>query len=520
MTGAPDIWPPPTWSTRARHRRGRGLVITAVIAGVLMVWALLGVGAFAVWSTLGDESDDDYPTAWNPAVADLVPEVEVLRDLSFTHPVPVRFLDEDEFRDFVAIQAEELDEDERRDLAEAESTLRSLGLLGRSVDLLDAVDTALQSSVLALYDSEVEEIVVRGTPPLDVSQQVTVVHELVHVLQDQHFDLEALGERVEDSKTGSEDALVALIEGDATRIEDEYVSELGAAEQREVEEQQESELGRAEDELADVPRIVTTLFSAPYAYGPWAIQALVVDGGDSAVDEALERATFTQQIFTDVLSVLRPPDTMSVPRVSVGEGETALGDPETFGAFDLYLVLASRIDPTRALEIAQGWAGGRSRTVTVTDTDTDTDTDGKCMLANIVGVDRAATEAIRDGLEEWASARPEGFASVSDIDGAVGLRACDPGEGASDEAPDAEIERAATVLVLYDSLIVSLFAEATEFDIDLPAGAIECISLSVLRDSDIVELTERPQELLAEEEITAAIEAAIPVALDDCGLAF
>ncbi|MCH7489669.1 MAG: hypothetical protein IID05_03135, partial [Gemmatimonadetes bacterium] len=98
--------------------------------------------------------------------------------------------------------------------------------------------------------------------------------------------------------------------------------------------------------------------------------------------------------------------------------------------------------------------------------------------------------------------------------------ACDPGEGASDEAPDAEIERAATVLVLYDSLIVSLFAEATEFDVDLPAGAMECISLSVLRDSDIVELTERPQELLAEEEITAAIEAAIPVALDDCGLAF
>ena len=48
----------------------------------------------------------------------------------------------------------------------------------------------------------------------DVDVRITLVHELTHALQDQHFDLTKLDEQVETS--GQDFALTALVEGDAT----------------------------------------------------------------------------------------------------------------------------------------------------------------------------------------------------------------------------------------------------------------------------------------------------------------
>ena len=53
--------------------------------------------------------------------------------------------------------------------------------------------------MLAFYDPDAKEVVIRGgTKFLDVPHRVVLAHELTHVLQDQHFDLnrlEALGAR-------------------------------------------------------------------------------------------------------------------------------------------------------------------------------------------------------------------------------------------------------------------------------------------------------------------------------------
>ena len=48
--------------------------------------------------------------------------------------------------------------------------------------------------------------------------RVTLAHELTHVLQDQHFDLE----RLADPDFDRADELRAMAEGDAGRIEDAY----------------------------------------------------------------------------------------------------------------------------------------------------------------------------------------------------------------------------------------------------------------------------------------------------------
>lgn len=509
MTDAEATSPRLEWPSadgRPASRRRRGLIVAIAVVGGFMVLAVAGLGAFVFWGAIRD--DDGPPKAWDPAVAKLVPEVEELRDLSFKHPVAVRYLSDKEFRDFVAVEVDELDDEQRESLRTAEASLRALGLLSGPVDLLDAVDTSQQGGVLALYDPEDEEIVVRGKPPLDVSQRATMVHELVHVLQDQHFDLEALGRRVEDSKYGSEDAFRGLIEGDASRIEFEYVAELPRSDRRRYENQAESAFERVEDELDDVPAVVATLFGAPYLYGPWVIGVLVDDGGNDAVDDALKRATFTQQIFTDALSVLDPPEVEPVPRVTRGPGERAKGEVVAFGAFDLYLVLSSRIDATDALEISLGWGGGRSRAV---------EADGdSCLLANIVGADPVDTAAIRRGLEAWAAAGPDGAATVTDVDGAVHLRACDPGEDEAGASPDAEIETATLVLVAYDGMVLGMFAGAA----DLEPAAIECVALAVLGDPMVADLVTEPTDELDDAAAGAAFFEAVPVAMEACGVEY
>ena len=69
----------------------------------------------------------------------------------------------------------------------------------------------------------------RGTDLTDVDVRITLVHELTHALQDQRFDLTRLDDAIETS--GEDFALTALVEGDATSIEDDYLYSLPQAEQ-------------------------------------------------------------------------------------------------------------------------------------------------------------------------------------------------------------------------------------------------------------------------------------------------
>ena len=69
----------------------------------------------------------------------------------------------------------------------------------------------------------------RGTDLTDVDVRITLVHELTHALQDQRFDLTKLDDTVETE--GEDFALTALVEGDATSVEDDYLFSLPQAEQ-------------------------------------------------------------------------------------------------------------------------------------------------------------------------------------------------------------------------------------------------------------------------------------------------
>ena len=80
--------------------------------------------------------------------------------------------------------------------------MRALGLLDHRVDLLEVVNDLQGGGVIGLYDEEDKRIRMRGED-LTPAVKATLVHELTHALQDQHYDLEGRSEELDDDDDAS-----------------------------------------------------------------------------------------------------------------------------------------------------------------------------------------------------------------------------------------------------------------------------------------------------------------------------
>ena len=175
-----------------------------------------------------------WATEWDPKVADLVTFVETERGLKFTYPVAVDFIAPEAFDKAIGT-ANARRTDEPADDPHA-VLLRALGLGPMtSFDVTAAVSTTttidLQSGkgsspVVGLYNPATHRIRVRGSD-LTAATKATLVHELTHALQDQHFDLDAL--YVGATTNTQAAAIHAAIEGDAVAVESAYVDATPAA---------------------------------------------------------------------------------------------------------------------------------------------------------------------------------------------------------------------------------------------------------------------------------------------------
>ena len=109
---------------------------------------------------------------------------------------------------------------------------RALGLIEGEIDLFATMNELRGAGIVGYYDYESERIRIRGKK-LTPTVQSTLVHELTHALQDQHFDLEkrtAKLEKADDSAASS--AFDSLVEGDASRIETAWREDLSKANKR------------------------------------------------------------------------------------------------------------------------------------------------------------------------------------------------------------------------------------------------------------------------------------------------
>lgn len=370
------------------------LPLTALATAALLVAGIVGVAVHdppaadpgAVTAGAGPSAPGAGSIGPVPDVGDVLPELQAFvsrqRGLPFLREVDIQLLGGSDFEARLGT----LEGTERREVDDVGAILLAMGLLPRGTDLAAEVDRFAGQAVLGFYDAETDELVVRGEKAT-VLVRTTLVHELVHALEDQHFDLDRpdLGD---EAATG----LQALVEGSAVRIEERYIESLSPAERRAG---RRAERAQSRGIAPDLPEVVQFAFGFPYAFGPGLVQALLDAGGQARLDRAFARPPESSEQVLDPSRYLRGdrPVVVAVPpadRPPFDEGE--------IGELFLALMLQAELGDGQARTAAQGWGGDRYVAWR--------DGGRTCVRMRFV-MDTAADEAeLVQALAEWAAQRP------------------------------------------------------------------------------------------------------------------
>ncbi len=393
----------PEWQSPPPPKRRRWPIALGSIVAVVA----LAAAAFVVLDPLGDD------VTWDPEIERLAEFVERERGLDFDHPVEVEFVDADAYTRSFRQQAE-LDDQALADLADFFAAMRAMGLVSSEFDAKEVVQEYGGEGTVGFYDYEAERLVVKGVG-LSPYVRGTVVHELTHALDDQHFDLGRAFEE-NDLTDGEVFALRSVSEGDAVTTEQAYVESLPAAQQDRYAEEESGEIEGAD--LAAVPEAVLLGESAPYTFGPPLVWVAEERWGDAGRNRLFEAPPRSEEQVIDPTAFLGgdTPADVATPALDAAAEEVGSGD---FGMLTLAIMLGERIEPRRTVDAALGW-NGDSYVIFRED-------DRICLQGTFVGDGEANTTEIADALADWAAAMPSGAASTERTGDAVSVRSCDPG---------------------------------------------------------------------------------------------
>jgi hypothetical protein len=477
-----------------------------VVALALAVVLALALGGSAIWIVQRDS--DDGPSEWDPRVAPIARTVERLRGLDFKHPVEVEFLSDAEFDEFISSAPRPSDED----IATAEATgedliaeYRALGITDSPIDVLTDVPpfTGIEG-LRGLYLSQPERVLLRSSDE-GVLGDALLAHELTHVLQDQYFGLERLARRI--SSTGEALGLQALIEGDANGVMRAYVAGLDEREREQYFAEEHQFLDTID--TGGLPDFLVAAGFLPYAVGSWVVASIRAEGGAEALADAFRDPPALGLQLLDPTQYLVGYRELNVDPPDLAPDETAIEtDEPVFGMTLLYWTLASRLDPVRALHIADAWGGAARSPFQRAD-------DVVCTRVRVVGRDTDGTMLLEEGLREWAAAMTPGAVTVDQVDDdGVVFTACDTGAAAQ---PPATLPGAALSLaVLRDALIAGALeneasTEAAKCAADIVVGD-DVLTADILA-SQAGSLNIPPPQILE------AADSRLPDALAACGSA-
>jgi hypothetical protein len=216
----------------------------------------------------------------------------------------------------------------------------------------------------------------------------TLVHELTHAIQDQHFDLNHL------VRGGVDDAALAvrsLVEGDARRVEGGWVSTLSIGQQDLLERQAR----QAGDE--EFPADFAVGFdNFPYVVGSRFTQGLIQLAGQAALDAAFAKPPGSTKQIIQPDHYLSGDNPVAVDPPSA-DGATI--DRGTLGELELIYVLSRAIPSAQAVVLASDWAGSSYVTWH--------GPQGPCIRARFVASSPLGAQGMLAALQAWANAAPQ-----------------------------------------------------------------------------------------------------------------
>ncbi len=345
--------------------------LVATVAALALVAVALMIGFFLMTRDGDGETavaePDPLPPVTDPVTGTTVPpgdaideaELEALltelqavveeeRDLEFQEPVDVELLDDEAY---LERSRQDFDEDiaeDREDLENSAAALGALGLWPEGVDPVDVLGQYLSVGSLGYYDPETGEMVVRGaadTPNL----RITLVHELTHALEDQHFELDRpeLDDRPDEAGLG----FSALVEGSASRVETAYTDSLTDEERADAQAEQQGYIEGLD--VAAFPPILLAQQQFVYQTGAAFVEAIFDADGNAAVDEALEDPPTTSE------QILEPdawPEREAVVEVEAPEADGEVVEEAVAGQFLIHALASLSED-----EATPEWDGDNTR---------------------------------------------------------------------------------------------------------------------------------------------------------------
>jgi hypothetical protein len=340
-----------SWSDRTPE-----LAILALVALLVGAGALLGGGGGAATEGGGSPRAGAAGAArvTSQRIERIERRVERLRGLRFRRPVGVEVVSPAQARRVGLAEMRRSEPPARR--RASEELLKLLGLLPPQADAGRIMAAIFAEQVAGFYDPRDGRLaLVRGAGVDDI----TLAHELTHALEDQHFDLERLGDGPGDDRSTAEQALA---EGTATLVMERYAARWPS----------ETPVGDALAGLTQVtsatplPAYTMRSLIFPYIQGERFVSALREAGGGDwrLVDVALrDRPPTTSAEILEPDRWLRAQQPAHVALGATGPLRTAGGwrrlTSSTLGAEDLAALLAIDSGPLAARELTAGWRGGR-----------------------------------------------------------------------------------------------------------------------------------------------------------------
>ncbi len=337
---------------------------TSIVALLLSV-ILFAASVNGAWQRAASITKPD--TAALGSTDEILKVVSRLRALDIKQSVKSSFKNKDEIELSVI---RDLDENTPPEEFEAsQKTLLKLGLVTKSFRLRDYVVQLLREQVAGFYEPKTKEFYLAAWLPVSDQKRV-IAHELVHALQDQHFNLR----RFEDWPKGDSDAELAahaLVEGEATLIMIEYdfeqqgmkldINKIGALTDNMIEQDAGSD-SKAYPVLAAAPKVLKENLQFPYLYGAGFVGAVLKNRSWGALDTTYSSLpASTEQIMHPERFLTRDnPVKIEIPDLLGALGANwKKADADVNGEFGYMVALAEFISRRAARSAAAGWGGDR-----------------------------------------------------------------------------------------------------------------------------------------------------------------
>ncbi|MBV8161532.1 MAG: hypothetical protein JO265_11470 [Acidimicrobiia bacterium] len=243
-------------------------------------------------------------------------------------------------------------------------TLQLLQLFPQNLDYTKTYMSLLSGAVLGFYDPKTKKLLVRynGGPTLTPQARITVAHEMLHALTDQHFQFGPATyalDRADQEEQGT--AYSGLLEGDAKLMEDNFSNRYLSFADRQL---AITETNAAASSIPRVPPYLLDSLYWPYTVGKDFVVGRWRSGGYAAVNAAYQRPpdstlVVEQPQLYDAGKTWAAP---ALPDLAAATGCTAVR-ANNLGTFTMEELLQQHLDKQTSQDAADGWSGDAFATI-------------------------------------------------------------------------------------------------------------------------------------------------------------